>query len=223
MMDPQKLKVLCIDLDGTLADSIPLLYSVYRAFLASQGKEGSRREFDTLSGALISDVIEQLKQRHQLLGDSATLLEEYMEELYSHYTQNLQLFAGARTFLHYIHDLGIKIVLVTSASQKLATAFLQAEDIDHLFDELVTGDTAAGKPDPALYQRALFLSQADTSEAVAIEDSEPGVKAAVAADIFTLQITHGTDKLVRIGDAKVMQVSDWHTTLALFRTWYGEI
>ncbi|MCB1111497.1 MAG: HAD family phosphatase [Chlamydiales bacterium] len=224
MIDTKRLKALFIDLDGTLVDSIPVLFSVYKEFLAKYDIHGSQKEFDELSGPALPEIMAVLKERYHLDQDVGDLVEEYQEILYTHYTQNLRLFSGARSFLKLAGSLGIKLVLVTSATAKLATAFLNAEGISGYFDDIISGnDVEKGKPDPAIYHRALFRTGINADEALVIEDSKNGIAAATGAGIRALFLTHGNSHVTGIGKSMVSQVADWNEIAELFKVWYEQV
>jgi beta-phosphoglucomutase-like phosphatase (HAD superfamily) len=55
---------------------------------------------------------------------------------------------------------------------------------------LVTGDEVSRpKPDPEAYQRALWQMGVRAADAIAVEDSAPGLRAAVAAGLTTVVVT----------------------------------
>jgi len=61
-------------------------------------------------------------------------------------------------------------------------------------------DVAVGKPDPAGYIRALELLERRPDEALAFEDSEAGVAAAKAADLYCIAL-EGTVEVDRLAAA----------------------
>ena len=58
------IKGLLIDLDGTLVDSVPALFQVYKKFLAYYGKEGTKEEFISLIGPSIDEIVEILQKKN---------------------------------------------------------------------------------------------------------------------------------------------------------------
>ena len=61
---------------------------------------------------------------------------------------------------------------------------LSAAGIDELFDAVVSSDAVVhGKPSPESYLRAIDLLGVSAAEAVAFEDTEAGVAAAVGAGL----------------------------------------
>jgi beta-phosphoglucomutase-like phosphatase (HAD superfamily) len=90
--------------------------------------------------------------------------------------------------LHREYDLA----LVSSSAIGRLEACLEATALDELFPEAVRFSAESSlplptsKPDPAVYELALKRLGIPAENALAIEDSEPGVSAAVAAGIPTL-------------------------------------
>lgn len=221
MIDLKNIKALLIDLDGTLVDSMPLLYSVYREFLHKLGVEGTKEEFDALVGPTLNEAMIILNQRHHFGRGPEELVSEYQELLYHHYTQNLKLFVGARSFLKYAKECGLKLALVTSATEKLALGFLNAEGIENDFDVIVTAKgLQKGKPHPDIYRKALFLMGILPDEAVAVEDSINGIASATSAGIYTLYLNHDGRADQKSRDALVYQVESWADIHNLFRVIY---
>jgi len=102
---------------------------------------------------------------------------------------------GARELLDELHTAGIRCALVTMSEAPLAREIVSSLPKPY-FDFLVTGDTVTqGKPHPEAYLKAVeLLRQEDPGltlhECVALEDSGPGVAAAVASGVVTVAIPH---------------------------------
>jgi HAD superfamily hydrolase (TIGR01509 family) len=89
------------------------------------------------------------------------------------------------------------LAIVSGASRVEIEPVLEAADLD-VFDALVTmEDVVRGKPDPEGYLRALQLLRVAPAEAVALEDTEPGIAAAKAAGLYTVGVlgTMGAERL----------------------------
>ena len=102
---------------------------------------------------------------------------------------------GARELLDELHTAGIRCALVTMSEAPLAREIVASLPKPY-FDFLVTGDTVThGKPHPEAYLKAVELLQLQDPgltlhECVALEDSVPGVAAAVASGVVTVAIPH---------------------------------
>lgn len=88
---------------------------------------------------------------------------------------------------------GLKIVVVTGSGQKSLLKRLEEE-----FAGLVSGDLTVtsfdvkhGKPDPEPYLRGLEKAGIKPCEGIVVENAPLGVRAAVAAGIFTIAVNTG--------------------------------
>jgi hypothetical protein len=81
---------------------------------------------------------------------------------------------------------GIEIWVVTSAERSIAERFLETHGLASWLKGIVTAEgLPRGKPDPAIYQRALERAGLRADEVWAVEDSPNGERAATAAGITT--------------------------------------
>lgn len=199
-------------MDGTLVDTLPILFNVYKNFLKKRGVEPTQREFSELNGPTIPEVIQILQQRYELKGNLEKLLKEYQAELSLQYSQEVSLFPHAKETLLHAKEQGFKIALVSSAARSLVEAFVKGQQLAKIFDALVTPEgLVKSKPAPDIYLRALKVLSILPQEALAIEDSENGVQSALDAGILTLWITHqkNTPNLQKTSHTLCTQVSDW--------------
>ncbi len=183
------LKAVLIDLDGTLAQSLPFLKQSYFDFLFQHGCQGSDEEFQELSGPSLSQIIGILKDRHCLDSLTEELYENYLAHLTRHYSLSVTPFPGAASLLDFLSRQGLRLSLVTSAPRSLAAAFLVRHAFDSFFEEIVSGeDVATSKPDPAVYELALTKLGLPPGAAIAIEDSRSGVQAASSAGLDVIAV-----------------------------------
>jgi HAD superfamily hydrolase (TIGR01509 family) len=184
-------KAVLLDLDGTIANSLPNLYKHYDKFLKFFGREGSPEEFELLNGPSMPEIMAALKARHQLPASLDSLAPAYIQQLIKAYGTEVPLFEGAREFIHNMTEKGIQLALVTSALRPIAEAFLQQHGLANCFCVVVTPEgLPKSKPHPAIYEKALLQMRLQPHEALAIEDSAHGVQSAVGAQISTAMILH---------------------------------
>ncbi len=187
-----------IDLDGTLANTLPTLYYVYQTFLSNHGRQGSELEFSQLNGPSLPEVVQQLALRHQIRTPFSDLYRDYSTLAKRCYVSHTALFPGALTFIERARSSGKSLLLVTSAERPLATAFLASHGLTNAFAACVTPEgLPRSKPDPAIYERALEVAGLPAEGCVAIEDSLQGIASAQGAGIRTILIQHeGTTPLL---------------------------
>ena len=94
--------------------------------------------------------------------------------------------AGVERYLDDARYLGLKVAIVTSDSTEWIEWNLERLGRSAGWDCInsADGDVKKAKPDPHLYRAALAHLGIDADQAVAIEDSPNGIKAAKAAGLF---------------------------------------
>ncbi|CAO0823762.1 hypothetical protein DFAR_3880002 [Desulfarculales bacterium] len=146
---------LFLDLDGTLADSMPVLERVYFRFLKGRGRAGSQGEFAALAELPLADTVIRLKELHHLPDPLQELLANYYELVDSVYQTAAQAAPGATELLNAAQMRGITVVVVTSAWAEVARGFLHNHGLWHQVHAVVGADaTRRGKPHPDPYQKA---------------------------------------------------------------------
>lgn len=195
-LDPQLAdrRAALLDLDGTLVDSEPANQAAYRSYFAARGWEVGPDVYRQFAGRRGADVFAQLAG--PWTGEDATALVEGVLASIDHDAYPPRPVAGAAELIRRLHAAGVAIALVTSA--KLAWAEYAVGDVlgvRDCFSALITWElTTAGKPDPAPYlagAEALGLPPAD---AVALEDTVPGLHSALAAGVgLVIGVSTGAD------------------------------
>jgi HAD superfamily hydrolase (TIGR01509 family) len=178
-------RALLVDLDGTLADTLPLLVTTYEAFVTSFGAEPSMDEFRRLNGIPLEAAIDTLRRTHGLPGDTGALTRRYEAEIDKHYLTTPAR-DGAHDLLATAREQGWRCGVVTSGTRARALEWLVAAELAVLVDALVTAeDVVRGKPDPEPYRTGLAVLDARAERSIAVEDSELGAMAARDAGIAT--------------------------------------
>ena len=177
-------RALLVDLDGTLAESLEVMWTAYVLFLASLGCEESAtdREFQSLVGPPLSSVTAAICSARRLPA-SPELVKTYRAIIESVYS-DVRPRSGAEHLLRRARSCGWSTCVVTSAETEFAAAWLGRVGLADLVDHVIGSDLVRhGKPDPEPYLLGLALCAARASDAIAVEDSISGVSSAVAAGI----------------------------------------
>lgn len=181
-----RVKGLFLDLDGTLADSMPVMRQVYFEFLARLGRQGSDAEFDSVVGITLLQTVKALKAAHGLDQEPLDLLRFYNSLVDAVYITHAAPTPGARELLMAARAAGVYSAVVTSAIRPVAAGWLAHNGLDALVAAIVAAeDVAYGKPDPEPYLKALGLAGVAAAAGLAVEDSSTGARAAIAAGIPT--------------------------------------
>lgn len=203
------IKAVCVDLDGTLVDSIPALYQVYDKFLAYYGKKGSKEEFNSLIGPSIDEIVAILKERYGLKPSVSELSQMYVSTIVMQGFGGTELFPGVKETIEAAKKKGIKLGIITSGTKALVKVCLEPLKILDAFDVIVTSeDVKTAKPNPEMYQIALKSLGVSPKDAIAIEDSEKGLEAAIGAGLKVIMFTHGKKGSEKL-QGKVTYLSTW--------------
>ncbi|MDH4551663.1 MULTISPECIES: HAD family phosphatase [Pseudomonas] len=202
------LTALLFDLDGTLTDTDTLHLEAFRQLLREQdGRELSQAQFDAqVSGRANGELFAELfsgASREQCLA-----LADRKEALFRDMSPSLQPLPGLLRLLEYAQTRAIGMCVVTNAPRLNAEHMLKAMGLGQRFEHvLVAEELARPKPDPLPYLTGLQRLGAEARQALAFEDSLPGVAAASGAGIFTVGVatTQTPERLLAAGAQRVIQ------------------
>ena len=103
--------------------------------------------------------------------------------------QPIPVKAGAKELLAVIAESNTPIALATSTKHAQALTKLRHAGLIDYFDVVVGGDQVTrGKPHPEIYLAAAAGLDASPGDCIAFEDSENGVRAALAAGLTVIQV-----------------------------------
>ncbi len=179
---------LFLDLDGTLADSVPALRQAYYDTLAEFGVQGSDAEFDRCNGLPLVRVIDELRSAHRIEPDAQEILRVLAPGILRAYAE-CDPRAGAQELLTGAAERGLRIAIVTSSVEELTRRWLVRHDLESFVDCVVDSVAVSrGKPAPDPYLRALTETGCEAGLSLAVEDSRAGAESAVAAGIGTVLV-----------------------------------
>ena len=102
---------------------------------------------------------------------------------------NIEVKPGAHQLLAYLEKMQIPRAVATSSSGNKARAILDRVGLWQYIPHLTGGDEVkAGKPAPDVYLDAAEKLGVNAPRCIAFEDSETGIKAALAAGMRVIQI-----------------------------------
>lgn len=200
-------KALLFDLDGTLADTDALHLLAVQQLLAEEDREFTREEFERhVSGRANADMCRYLFPDRSVAEHEA--FADRKEALFRELAPQLTPMAGLQRLLDYADTHAIAMAVVTNAPRANAVHMLEALGLERRLPIVVVAEELArAKPDPLPYLTGLQLLGASAEASMAFEDSVPGVRAAVAAGLYTVALaTSQTPQTLR--DAGAHRVVD---------------
>jgi phosphoglycolate phosphatase len=179
-----KPRMMLIDLDGTLVDSVP---DLAKSVDAMQSALNAPLRGEAKVRTWVGNGVERLVKR--ALTDS--LDDEPDEALfqralpifqgfYDQYNgQASRLYPGVREGLSWLQSQGIRLGCITNKAARFTEPLLAAQGIADFFEIIVSGDTLpVKKPDPAPLLHAAQHFGLDPTQAHMLGDSKTDVKAA---------------------------------------------
>ncbi len=181
-----KLKAILFDHDGTLVDSEITHFQLWKKVLNKYNVDLSEQSYkDFHSGTPTLKNAEVLIKKYSLPISQKELAAEKENLTHRFFdTNTFPLMPYAKETIQYFHDKGLKLAIVTGAGKAGVESTLTAYHLKQYFGVISTGeDVLISKPDPAVYLLAIKRLGLDAEECVAIEDTENGIKSAVAAGL----------------------------------------
>jgi HAD superfamily hydrolase (TIGR01509 family) len=195
------LAAILFDLDGTIVNTDPIHYQAWQQMLSSYNVEIDEKFYKSrISGRLNPEIVKDILP--QLSVAEGQKFADDKEALFRQLASHLQPLSGFAELIAWTDTHQLKRALVTNAPRLNAEFMLEVLGVKEAFHTVILAeDCTAGKPDPAPYQVALNKLEINAKEAIALEDSPSGIRAAVAADIPTIGIasTHDPQVLQEVG------------------------
>lgn len=176
------------DLDGVLADTEVIAYEAVRQLLAPEPFTWD--EYVEVIGTTVEFTIDWLKRTHnrpespeELRRMSSEALNRALDEA------PLEPMDGASELVAAIAARDIPLAVASQSSPRWVERTLERTGLRPHFETLVTAsEVPRGKPAPDIYLAAAERLGADPGKTIAVEDSIPGVTAAVAAGMLVVQL-----------------------------------
>lgn len=184
------LAAILFDLDGTIANTDPIHYQVWREMLIGYDMDIDERFYKSrISGGTNPKIIQDLLP--QLSPEEGAKLADEKEAIFRQKAKTiLKPLSGFSELIAWIDTHQLKRALVTNAPRLNVQFMLEVLEIKEIFDTVVIAENEiAGKPDPAPYQVALNRLGITAEQAIALEDSPSGIRSAVGAGIRTIGVT----------------------------------
>ena len=202
-------RLVMLDLDGTLVDSVPdLSYCVDRTLealgLPVAGSDRTRQWVGSgIEGLLRRALADACGTGEQ----NATLLARALEHFHPLYAENTsvrsRLYPGVREGLDYLESRGVKLACITNKSTHHARRLLADFGLLPRLTLIVGGDTLVErKPAPDPLRHVLRELRFRAGEALFVGDSFHDVSAARAAGVRVVCVSYGYSRGRDIREAR---------------------
>ncbi|MBQ9636482.1 MAG: HAD hydrolase-like protein [Prevotella sp.] len=189
-------KAVLFDMDGVLYNSMPNHARAWQQSMASFGIAMTATDAYATEGARGIDTIREMvrsQQGREISQEEAQLMYDEKARLF-HLMPEAEIFYGVKALMNKIKAYGLQIGVVTGSGQRplierLAHDFRQYLDPRHI---VTAYDVSQGKPAPTPYLAGMMkVGNVEPWQTIVVENAPLGIRAAVAAQCFTVAINSG--------------------------------
>jgi len=183
-----KAKGLIFDLDGTLADTMPIHYIAWKNAAAKYGIDFSVELFSQLAGIPLYPTVEKLNQIFNKNIDPKELgdLKEAEFEQNMHLTREIKIV----TDLVRANFGKMPIAVGTGGSRRLSLKTLKIIGLQNCYDVLVTSEEVSHfKPHPETFLKCAEGMGVAPGDCEVFEDGVLGIQAAQSAGMMFVDVT----------------------------------
>jgi HAD superfamily hydrolase (TIGR01509 family) len=188
-------KAVLFDMDGVIYDSMPNHATSWHQAMADFGLDMplcGAYEYEGMRGVETIKILAQRQWGRTPSDDEAQNMYAHKSEIFAT-CKPAELMPGIKELMEQIKSCGLKICVVTDSAQHVLLDKLE-EDLHNLVSKelMVTAfDVKHGKPAPEPYLKGMEKCGVNPWEAIVVENAPLGVRAAVAAQCFTIAVNTG--------------------------------
>lgn len=183
-----KAQALIFDLDGTLADTMPVHFWAYKNILVDFGIEFTPEIFATLAGVPAVGTIQKLNEMFGTEMD-AEKIGHFKELEYEKIMHKMKPVEPVIELVKKYHG-KLPMAVGTGGYKRLAWKTMEILSLDKYFDILVSADDVERpKPFPDTFLRCADLMGVRPEICEVFEDGAPGIQAAKAAGMMATLVT----------------------------------
>ena len=188
------------DMDGLMFDSEPIWRQCWPPAFERAGLEMIPELPELVPGMSRLGTIDYVSELYGGDPRATEAVENYYTIAIERFFENgAPAKKGLIELLERLSELGIPRAVASSSARALVENNLRHAGLENAFDIIVSGDMGlASKPAPDIFLEAARQLGSDPAETLVLEDSENGIRAAVAGGfvpVFVPDISHVSDEV----------------------------
>ncbi|WP_297476771.1 HAD family phosphatase [uncultured Photobacterium sp.] len=178
------------DMDGLLLDTEQVCMTAFKQTCNEMNLPFKQDVYLSIIGRNQAGIKPIIEQGYGDMLDYSIFHPHWMQHYHAVVEhQAIPIKHGVIALLDWLQTKKIPMVVATSTHKALAQKKLHLAGLSTYFSHITCGDEVTqGKPHPEIYRLAAQRLHIEPNQCIAFEDSNNGVKAAVAANMATLQI-----------------------------------
>lgn len=183
------LKGVIWDMDGVLIDSMEIHFKIWEQIFSEYNVEFARKDFNRHFGTTNLETIQTVLGKKITFKESRDLAEKKQLLFEQQAITEAQLIPGVDQWLQFFFDCNIPQAVASSNAQRFIEAVAENKRISHFFKTLVSAESLASKPDPAVFLESARRIEAKPDLCLVFEDAMAGVEGAKRAGMKCIAIT----------------------------------
>lgn len=183
-----EIKGLIFDLDGTIADTMPIHYIAWKNATAPYGIDFSIELFEQLAGIPLYPTVEKLNSLFNKNIDPKEMGDSKEKE----YENNMHQAKEIEPVMDVIRQFHNKLPMAigTGSGRELSLKAMKHIGVDQYIDKLVSADDVTRhKPHPDTFLRCAELIGINPKDCLVFEDGQLGIEAAKSAGMQVVDVT----------------------------------
>lgn len=204
----EKPTAVIFDFDGLLVDTETCMFRAWEALMKPYGAEVSCIQIAGLVGNTepATFLYDQYRNASGMDKTDQYIRNQVLKLAYE-FIEAISERDGVKQYLDYALEHSMKIGLATSSEYDHYMPILKRLKLDHYFDCFIGEEQVIAtrrKPYPDVYLLALQHLGVSAHQAIAFEDSPPGIQAARSAGIPTVVVTNTLTRHLDVSQANII-------------------
>ena len=204
----EHIQAVIFDIDGTLVDSMGVWYDIDVEYFQLLGIPMPPTIQKDIEGMSFTETAIYFKETFHITEKSIDEIKlDWVRMAHEKYLYEIKAKPGAKEFMKFLKDKGVKIGCATSNEKSLALAALTPHGFLEMVDSVRTAcEVCAGKPAPDIYLKVAEDLGVEPKDCLVFEDIPNGMRAGKAAVMTVVGVEDESAKKHR---AEIDEICDY--------------